>query len=289
MNPEFPEFPGLTGLPECAQTVDANEIAALTDWAASLDPGTAAEFGVRTELFGTALAVLAPGTETVFFNRVVGLSVLQEPSRTLVHDIADFYRDAGARCMVHTPASNPDDELPAWLGEEGMEPQGEWITLRRGTENPPPPDTDLRVRTVGPSDATSFAETLCTGYGMPDEWAPLYEGLVGRPGWRHYMAWDGDLPVATASLFLHGTSVPHGTSAWCGNSGTLRRYRRRGAHTALSRLRLKDGLAEGASLFTGETWQQRQRARPNQSLKNHTRDGWQEVYHRVNYVTATTD
>ncbi|WP_432251759.1 hypothetical protein [Streptomyces sp. HNM1019] len=269
----------MNGTPRArARETDANEIAALRDWLAALDPGVAAEFGVRAESFGDAFAVLAPGTETVFFNRVVGLSVLQRPSRTLVRDIADFFRGADARFMVHVPEEAARTELPDWLGEEGLEPQGEWITLRRGADPAPPPSTDLRVESVGPSQATHFAETLCTGYGMPDEWAPLYEGLVGRPGWRHYMAWDGALPVATASIFLQCAR------AWCGNSGTLRRYRHRGAHTALSRLRLKDGLDAGCASFTGETWQRP--GLPNQSLRNHTRDGWQEVYRRLNYVST---
>lgn len=261
-----------------AQTVDTNESAALRDWVASLEPGVAAEFGFRAESFGTALALAAPAVDTVFLNRVIGLGVLQEPSRALVRDVADFYRDLGARFMVHVRRHDPHRDLSDWLGEEGLEPEGEWITLHRDARPAAAPSTDLRTERVRASQATVFAETLCTGYGMPDEWTPLYEGLVGRPGWQHYMAWDGDLAVATASVFLHGRY------AWCGNSGTLRRYRQRGAHRALSRLRLSDAMDAGCSLFTGETWQQQRRR--NQSLRNHIRDGWQEAYRRINYTSV---
>ncbi|RMB83373.1 hypothetical protein [Streptomyces shenzhenensis] len=111
-------------------------------------------------------------------------ALLQQPSRSLVHDVAGFFRDAETRFMVHVPEVAARTELPNWLGEEGLEPQGEWIILRRGAEPAPPPSTDLRFGSVDPTHYTRFAETLCIGYGMPDEWALLDEGLAGRPGWR---------------------------------------------------------------------------------------------------------
>ena len=182
--------------------------------------------------------------------------------------------------MVHVSRDACPVHLSEWLLEEGLTPQGEWITLHRGTETVlPSSPADLRVERVEPTQAACFAETLCRGYGMPDDWAPLYEGIVGRDRWHHYMLSDGEVRIATSSLFINGRS------AWCGNSGTLQRYRRRGLHATLSRFRLRDGIEAGCELFTGETWMAKVGS-VNPSLRNHMRDSWREAYIRTNYAPA---
>jgi hypothetical protein len=258
--------------------VDASEIAAVTDWMAALGPQVGKSYGAELVREGGSVAVLLPGADTRFFNRVLGLGVFEPATRTLVRDIVARYRDADVRFMVHLTESARPESLADWLAEEGLTPQGEWITLYREAAPVAAPTTELRVERVGRTQAGVFARTLCSGYGMPDEWADLYVGIVGREQWVNYLAMDGDLPVATSSIFLHPPF------AWCGNSAVLREYRRRGAHTALSRIRLEDGIAGGVRTFTGETWQQVPGGRPNQSLRNHTRDGWQFCQSRTNYA-----
>jgi GNAT superfamily N-acetyltransferase len=265
-----------------AATVDNNEIAAMRDWLCSLAPEVARHYGAEVRMFGNALAMAVPGTDTVFYNRVIGLGGAQRASRALIRDVADFYRDLNSRFMVHVGQQPEPPELTEWLSEEGLAPRDRWLTLYRRDEPVPDPGSPLRLERASKDDAAGFARTLCRGYGMPDEWAPLYEGIVGRQGWRHFIAFDGDSPVATSSVFITGRT------AWCGNSGTLRSYRRRGLHTALSRFRLRDAIDAGCTLFTGETWLPEE-GRRNQSLSNHQRDGWRPVYTRVNYVSATDE
>jgi hypothetical protein len=266
-----------------AQDIDASEIAAVTDWMAALGPSVAKSYGAELTLAGGAAMMLLPGADTLFFNRVLGLGVFQPASRELVRDIAARYQDAGVRFMVHLSPTARPESLRDWLAEEGLTPHGEWITLHRDAAPVAGHTTGLRVERVGRTHAALFAQTLCSGYGMPDEWADLYEDLVGRPHWTHYLAMDGDLPVATSSIFVHPPF------AWCGNSGVLPRYRRQGVHSTLSRIRLKDGIAAGVRMFTGETWQQTPGGRPNQSLRNHTRDGWQQCQIRTNYAEPLGD
>jgi hypothetical protein len=259
-----------------ARDIDASEIAVVTDWITALDPGVASAYGARLSRFGGAVAMALPGTDTLYFNRVIGLGVFEEASRATVRDIAARYREEDTRFMVHlSPYARPA-ELPDWLAAEGLAPQGEWITSSRDTSPVDDYTTDLRVEPADRSRADLFARTLCSGYGMPDEWADLYECLVGRDRWTHYLALDGDHPVGTSSLFVH---TPF---AWCGNSSTLPAYRRRGVHTALNRVRLRAGIAAGVTTFTGETWHES--GRINQSLRNHMRDGWRLSYIRTNYA-----
>jgi GNAT superfamily N-acetyltransferase len=266
--------------PLLAAAVDDNEIAAMRDWLGSLAPEVAEHFGVQVRAFGNALAIAVPGTGTVFYNRVIGLGGVQPASRALIRDVADFYRDIGTRFMIHAGPHPEPPQMTGWLREEGLTAADRWLTLYRRDEPVPEPVSMLRLERIGTRHAGGFAQTLCRGYGMPEEWAPLYEGIVGRDGWRHFMAFDGDIPVATSSIFITSRK------AWCGNSGTLRRYRRHGLHTALSRLRLRDAIDAGCTLTTGETWLPEQ-GRVNQSQRNHERDGWRPVYIRTNYVSAS--
>jgi hypothetical protein len=36
--------------------------------------------------------------------------------------------------------------------------------------------TDFTLKRIGRGHARSFAETLCAGYGMPEEWVPSMKG-----------------------------------------------------------------------------------------------------------------
>jgi hypothetical protein len=262
---------------EHARRVDMNEIAALADWVAALDAGVAAEYGAQLKQFGGAAAFAIPGAETLFFNRVIGLGTLQQTTPTIIHDLADFYRDLGSSFMLHIPKGPHQLALTELLSRAGFAQEGEWITLQRGTQLVPPASCNLRLASAGRMQARSFTDTFCAGYGMPDEWAVLYDPLIGRDRWHHYLAYDGTVPVATSSMFLNGRG------AWFGNSTTLPAYRQRGLHTALSQLRLRDGIAAGCKFFTMETWQPSPGS-INQSLLNHVKESWHPVYTRVNYA-----
>jgi len=100
---------------------------------------------------------------------------------------------------------------------------------------------------------------------------------VGRPGWRHYMAWDGDTPAAVAALHVHGQV------GWLGVAATLPAMRRRGAQGALMARRIRDGAALGCRWFVTETGQDRP-DKPNPSFHNMMRTGFAVAYHRPNFM-----
>ena len=82
---------------------------------------------------------------------------------------------------------------------------------------------------------------------MPPAFAPLFAGVVGKPGWHAYLAYDGDVPVATAGMY-----VTHDV-AWLVMGSTLPTHRRRGAQGALLARRVEDGRALGCRRFVTET------------------------------------
>jgi hypothetical protein len=122
-----------------------------------------------------------------------------------------------------------------------------------------PVATRLRVVEVDVADAEIFGKTLSAAYGMSEGLAPWSAALVGRPGWRCYLACDGEVPVGTAALHLM-----RGGIAWLGAAATLPTQRRRGAQRALIARRIADASGAGATLLVSET----AAAPDNPSLRN---------------------
>ena len=115
-------------------------------------------------------------------------------------------------------------------------------------------------------------------FGFRRAW---YEARVASSGWRHYLAWIDDQPVAAAALFV-GT-VGSGSSAvkvgHLVDGVTLKAWRRRGAQAAIIRRRLADGRRAGCELFTSETAPPLPRM-PLVSFRNLQRQGFELAYLR---------
>lgn len=133
------------------------------------------------------------------------------------------------------------------LALEAFQPRTRSVKLTRPPGALVPVETPLRIVEVDGAQADVFGKTLCAATGMPEGMAPWNAALVGRPGWRCYLACDGDVPVGTAALFLDGDV------AWLGAAGTLPTQRRRGGQRALIARRIADASAAGAKLLVSET------------------------------------
>ena len=102
---------------------------------------------------------------------------------------------------------------------------------------------------------------------------------MGRPGWEHYAAWDGDRLVATGGLFVAGRT------AWFGLAATLDSHRGQGAQSALITQRFASARARGCEWIVTETAEQKPE-HPAPSYRNLLRLGFTEAYMRDNYVVA---
>lgn len=260
-----------------AAACDDNEAAAMSDLFAAAPAATRRVLGleVRPVLGGTAL--LAPATGTAFFNRVIGLGVHATVTRSQVEALVERHRHADRPLMIHVNPCCAPPELPTWLTDAGLAHRSTWaVKYRDVPQAVPAVEHDLSVVEVDDRLRSVFAETFCTGYGMPDEWSPLFTGIVGRPGWRNYLAFSGKEPISTASSFRHGRTV------WLGNAATLPAHRGRRAHLVLLGRRINDALGTGATLFTGETWHAGPR-QYNSAHAGHSRVGLAVAYDRLNF------
>jgi hypothetical protein len=100
---------------------------------------------------------------------------------------------------------------------------------------------------------------------------------VGRPGWTHYLGFDGELPVAAGAMYVIDDI------AWLGFGATLESHRGRGGQSAIFHRRLADARTLGCRLAFTETGPDSDEE-PNHSYRNMVRLGFQLGYHRPNWV-----
>jgi hypothetical protein len=263
---------------EIARLVELGEGEAWAEMLLSAPPDFAANFGIRVERLDSAILLVAEKMDSMLFNRVIGLGVKKPATEAMVDAIVALYQNASAPnfAIQLSPAAQPP-ALPAWLEARGLYRRNNWVKVYRPGQPPPVIPTDLRIECIGREHAAAFASVACSAFGMPDLLRPWFAATVGRPGWRHYLAWDGDAPVATGALLVRGEV------GWLGVGSTLPSHRRHGAQGAIMAQRIRDGIGLGCQWLVTETGQDVP-DRPNPSYHNMLRTGFQLAYQRPNYL-----
>jgi hypothetical protein len=260
-----------------AESADAEQLAGFLAAA----PATwTREHPVVVERVGDAVVGLIPEVPASVLNRVVGLGTAAPATPEMVAAIDERARAAGARtyAVQLAPAARPA-ELPLWLEQRGLRAGRGWVKMVRELSPPPVIPTELRIERIEASQAESFARVAGEAFAMPPFLEPLLAASVGRAGWSHYLALDGDLPVACAALFVHEDV------GWLGIDATLAPHRRRGAQGALQERRIRDAALQGCRLLATETGAPLPGER-NPSLDNMRRLGFELAYVRANYSPA---
>jgi ribosomal protein S18 acetylase RimI-like enzyme len=255
--------------------VDAD---AAEDLAASAPEPHARAFGIRSLRFGTGVLSFATGIDVLALNRAVGFGMDEPVTEAVIDEILDLYRAAGARRFFFqaSPFARPA-HLAEMLRSRGLEHYNGWMKLYRETDPLPESAGTLEVRAVGPERGPEFAASIATAFDMPDPVRPWLEAWVGRPGWRHYMAFDGAQPVATGALFFKGQ---------CGYltfASTSAEHRRRGAQSALIAERIRAAREAGCRWVMVETAVDLPE-KPAPSFHNVRRLGFQVAYTRPNFI-----
>lgn len=233
--------------------------------------------GVRLERFGSALASLARAVPSPMFNQITNLGVFEPVEEVGLARMLALYRKAELPCLVQvSPLARPE-ALPDWLTARGLVSGGNVAVFRRGVQPLPEPPTALRVERVGAEWAQAFGDILATVFGAPPAAGALNAGLIGKPGWHCYMAFDHDTPVAVGRMYIHG-----GLGYMLG-AGTLPAYRRRGAQSAILARRFLDAADLGCTVLTMETGESLPE-RPNASFHNAVRAGFELAYAQPSYV-----
>lgn len=263
---------------EVAYTVEFGEAEAYADMYQAAPMEFASQVGLRTHRVGSAIVLTMATADILLFNRVLGLGLKEPATEAIMDDIIAHYQGAGVKNFGFqlSPEAQPA-ELPAWLQARGLAPRDNWAKVSREPAPPPQIQTALRVEAIGPEHARAFAEVAATAFEMPPFFHPWLETGVGRPGWRHYIGWDGDGAAAIGALFVKDKI------GWLGMGATLPSHRGRGGQGAIIAQRIRDAITLGCEWIVTETGEETPET-PNPSFHNMVRTGFRLAYARPNYM-----
>jgi len=241
-------------------------------------PDFVEKYRLEAKKNGSGWVTMIPGLDLTFFNRIVGLGVGDIATESLLNDAIGVLQNAGCKNYMAqiSPLAQPS-HLPEWLNARGFTKGRNWAKVYRGNDPAPSVPTDLRIESIGKDHANAYADVALTAFEMTPELRPMVNGNVGKPGWHHYLAFDGEQPVSAAAMFVKDDV------GWLGFGSTLESYRKRGGQGAMFARRIQDGLSIGCKWFVTETGEDTPED-PNPSYHNMLRTGFELAYLRPNYV-----
>jgi hypothetical protein len=261
-----------------AELVEFAEARAWSSFYHSAPTATAEALGVQVVTVGPTTALAMAGAPFPLVNRVIGLGVGAPAIEGVVDELLDVYGRIGVKDFaVQIAESAGPSELTRWLDERDLVASGTWAKTYRGNGPVSALQGPARVERASQDDVDTFGDAATRGFEMPEVFGPLFGGLVGKPDWHAYLAYDGPEAIATGAMYVMGDV------AWLGMGSTVPAHRRRGAQGALLARRLADGIDLGCRWFVTETGAE-DPDRPNASLRNMLRAGFEVAYLRRNYT-----
>jgi GNAT superfamily N-acetyltransferase len=184
--------------------------------------------------------------------------------------LIDLFAAKGVRRFFVWLSPGPDMDLARnWIEKSGLS-RIRWTgypTLCRERHSPVQFRTDLEIRQVAPDQIAAASEQL----GGEALW-PGYARSAGKEGLCHYMAFDGNRPVAIAALCIF-EEIGYLMAA-----ATAEGDRKRGAQQALIAKRIERAEQAGCSIQVSETLTMLEH-----SHRNLQRAGFAEAYEKEVY------
>jgi hypothetical protein len=234
--------------------------------------------GIETcELAGATLIVAPACSGSSMLNRAIGLGLEEPATEEGLDEVCAWFDERHADLYLPmAPAARPDS-LPDLLRARGFEPAYAWMKFVRGVEPPPEERWQVAVTDIGPEAAETFGGIVREGFRLPAWAAAMAAALPARPGWRCYLAHDGELAVGAAATY-----VSDGVG-YLGFGSVLPAARGRGAQRALFAARIRAAAALGVETLVTETGEQVP-GRPDYSYRNILRMGFEPAYLRPNWM-----
>jgi hypothetical protein len=264
------------------EDLEAIERDAWLDMVAAAPTEFSAAVGLSAGRIGSAGFVALRKVPLVQFNHAHALGIDHPLSAGEIDDVLAALKDAASPVWaVQVPDTPHFAEARGWLTARGLSASDAWAKFWRAPIPPTEARTTLSVREVGGDRAMDFGQVVQAGFSAPPPFASWAAALVGRPGWRSYVAYDGERPVGAGALYSN-----HGLG-WLGLGSTVPSHRGRGAQNALLARRIADAITAGARALVTETGQPlpgEEAGHP--SYRNILRAGFEVAYLRMNYRPA---
>jgi len=263
---------------DAVAALERAEIDAFTDLYRAASPDAVEAAGLAVSEVGDVLVLAATRIDVLALNRALGLGLNEPVSDRLLADLLAALAERGSpRFFIPVAPVNGHDTLKAALVSNGIRHYNNWVRLSRMVSDIPTDTTGLDVREINRGSANIFGAIVAAAFGYPPAVAPLPGQTVGRPGWRHYLAYAGGTPIASAAMYASGEA------AWFGFAATDPAHRKRGAQRALVVRRLTDAAALGCSRVSVETAEDGV-LKDAPSFSNLRRLGFEIAYTRPNYI-----
>jgi GNAT superfamily N-acetyltransferase len=260
------------------------EIEAVADLYRAASPEVVSSSGLSVGNVGDAILIAVTRFDVLALNRLVGLGLRSSPSNTMLDEAIVAIEQTGSpRFFVQVAPTSTSDDLGPTLERLGLRRYNNWMRLSRNLSDlprqPDSPATSLDVKRIGAAHADVFGRLVATAFDYP--LAPITSQTIGRPHWHHYLAFDGDTPVASGAMYIAGDA------AWFGFAATDAAHRKRGAQQALILRRMEDAKDAGCTWVSVETAEDTV-TRDAPSFRNLRRLGFEVAYARPNYLWVRT-
>ena len=234
--------------------------------------------GIGTRDFGPATAMWMSKVDILACNRVLGLGLTGPPDKKTMTEIVTTYEEAMVPSFFVqlAPLVTVGPTITA-AEDVGFARYNNWVRLVRDVAPPGPAPTGLRVEEIGPEYARDFGDVVCAGFGWDRELGLVVETMVGAPGWKCYIAFEGERPVGTAAMLVDGRI------GWFGFAASLPEGRGKGGQSALIARRIMDAKVAGCEVVTLETAEQSP-GEDAPGYRNVLRAGFEVGYLRPSYI-----
>jgi hypothetical protein len=188
------------------------------------------------------------------------------------NELSSRFARAGIKRFFVWLAPGPElERVREWLGALGFKrvPWTRYPTMMLTGPPEPAKPQDFAIYAV--NDAAFAAAKTSLGDAVLEG----YARTLGKPGFQHYIAYDGERPIAAAAL------VTFGELGYLTYAGTVASDRKRGAQSALIAHRVAAARAQGCTLLVSQTLTMLEH-----SYANLTRAGFREVYEQEVYEFA---
>jgi GNAT superfamily N-acetyltransferase len=267
-------------LAQVVEFSEARAYASLFAAAQAAEPGLA----FRTQTLGDAVLLRAAQAPRVLIgNRVLGLGLGQPVSEALLDAVFAAYDNGKAAFGIELSPQAEPTELRDWLKARRFRKTAPAQVLVRDGSAPPPryaswaKATGLRVEQVGVEHAATLARICCDNFSLPDVMQQLLALGMCAPGWRRWLAFDGDLPVGGSLSYVEAGL------GWLGWTSVLPSHRGRWVHAGIVAQELEDTHAAGCQWVTTETAISTPE-KPDAAYFNLRKFGFVDAYERAAYL-----
>ena len=157
-----------------------------------------------------------------------------------------------------------------------------WAKLVRAAAPLPALPTTAEVIAVEAEATGTFGQTVRSGFLLPEEMAPWFAALVGRPRWSCFLAMIDGEPAGGGAVFVQDGA------AWLGMAATHAAFRGCGVQGRLIARRINVAAESGAMLLTCETGMPAVDGEAGfSSFRNMRRAGFDLTYVRPNLKRAS--